>query len=53
MIGPAKDLLLFQIASDAAMQWVCGDAGAYYFWIRPNHLEARDFSGVQICLECH
>ena len=53
VIGPAKDLLLFQIASDDAMQWVWGDAGAYYFWIRPKHLEAKDFSGVQMRLECH
>lgn len=53
VIGPAKELLLFQIATDDAMHWVWGDGGAYYFWIRPKHLEAKDFSGVQMCLECH
>jgi hypothetical protein len=52
VIGPAKDLLLFQITCDDAMQWSCGDCGAYYFWIRPKHLEARDFSGVRMDLEC-
>ena len=53
VIGPAKDLLLFQIASDDAMQWMWGDGGAYYFWIRPKHLKSRDFSGVEMWLECH
>lgn len=52
-VGPASELLLFQIASDDAMHWCWGDAGAYYFWIRPGHLAARDFSGVQMHLECH
>jgi len=51
--GPAKDLLLFQIASDDAMHWCWGDAGAYYFWIKPKHLAAGDFSGVEMWLECH
>jgi hypothetical protein len=53
VIGPAKNLLLFQIASDDAMHWCWGDAGAYYFWIRPKHLAANDFSGVEMWLECH
>lgn len=52
-VGPASELLLFQIASDDAMHWCWGDVGAYYFWIRPGHLAARDFSGVQMHLECH
>ncbi|MEZ5364083.1 MAG: DUF1963 domain-containing protein [Bryobacterales bacterium] len=46
-------LLLFQIATDDAMLWVWGDAGACYFWIQPQDLEARDFSKVEIWLECH
>lgn len=53
VIGPTKDLLLFQIATDDAMNWCWGDGGCYYFYIRPEHLEALDFSGVQIELECH
>jgi uncharacterized protein YwqG len=52
-IGPAKELLLFQIASDDAMNWCWGDVGAYYFWIRPKHLKSGDFSGVRMDLECH
>ena len=51
--GPAKDLLLFQIASDDAMHWRWGDSGAYYFRIRPKHLAAGDFSGVQMWLESY
>lgn len=53
VIGPAKELLLFQIASDDAMHWCWGDIGAYYFWICPKHLVAGDFSGVRVGLECH
>lgn len=53
VIGPSKSLLLFQIATDDAMHWVWGDAGAYYFWIQPKDLEARDFSKVEMWLECH
>lgn len=48
-----RDLLLLQIATDDAMDWCWGDGGAYYFWIRPEHLEACDFSGVEVWLECH
>lgn len=51
--GPKTDLLLFQIASDDGMDWCWGDVGAYYFWIRPKHLAACDFSGVEMWLECH
>ena len=51
--GPKRDLLLLQIASDDAMDWCWGDVGAYYFWIRPKHLAAGDFSGVEMWLECH
>lgn len=51
VIGPARELLLFQIASDDAMQWAWGDGGACYFWITPDRLAARDFSGVTLRLE--
>jgi len=51
--GNFDQVLLLQIASDRAMDWCWGDVGAYYFWIRPEHLEKRDFSGVEVWLECH
>ncbi|MFT3940301.1 DUF1963 domain-containing protein [Rhodopseudomonas sp.] len=50
---PASQLLLLQIASDSGMDWCWGDGGAYYFWIKPHHLDAEDFSGVEMRLECH
>jgi hypothetical protein len=46
-------MLLMQIATDNAMDWCWGDGGVYFFWIRPEHLEACDFSGVEVWLECH
>jgi hypothetical protein len=46
-------MLLMQIATDDAMDWCWGDGGVYFFWIRPEHLEACDFSGVEVWLECH
>ncbi len=48
-----RDLLLLQIASDDAMDWCWGDGGVYFFWIRPENLEACDFTGVEVWLECH
>ncbi len=53
VIGPTRELLMFQIASDDAMHWCWGDAGAWYFWIRPADLEAGDYSRVTVTLECH
>lgn len=46
-------ILLMQIATDDAMDWCWGDGGVYFFWIRPEHLDACDFSGVEVWLECH
>lgn len=46
-------MLLIQIATDNAMDWCWGDGGVYFFWICPEHLEACDFSGVEVWLECH
>ncbi|WP_313622611.1 DUF1963 domain-containing protein [Achromobacter sp.] len=51
--GPQNQLLLLQIASDNGMDWCWGDVGAYYFWIRPEHLAAGDFSNVEMRLESH
>lgn len=52
-IGPTNTLLLLQVASDPAMNWVWGDAGVYYFWIRPDDLATGDFSKATAILECH
>ena len=52
-IGPTSELLLFQIASDDAMQWGWGNSGAYYFFLKPDELKALNFSSAQILLECH
>jgi len=52
-IGPAKELLLFQIATDDAMNWCWGDAGAYYLFINPDDLKNLDFSRARMDLECH
>ncbi len=53
MIGPTDRLLLFQLASDDAMQWCWGDAGAYYIYISPADLRRGDFGRASIVLECH
>jgi uncharacterized protein YwqG len=45
--------LLFQIATDDAMNWCWGDAGAYYAFIEPDDLERLAFSKAQLILECH
>ncbi|CAN7251676.1 DUF1963 domain-containing protein [Bradyrhizobium sp. LjRoot220] len=52
-VGPASELLLFQIASDDAMHWSWGDSGAFYFFLKPDALKALSFSRAQILLECH
>ncbi|BCW91131.1 hypothetical protein sos41_43100 [Alphaproteobacteria bacterium SO-S41] len=52
-IGPARELLVFQIATDDAMQWCWGDAGAYYVFAAPDALERLDFSDARLDLECH
>lgn len=51
--GPSADLLLLQLTSDDAMDWCWGDVGAYYFWVRSDHLASGDLSGAQLWLECH
>jgi hypothetical protein len=51
--GPTQHVLLFQVASDAAMQWCWGDIGAYYIFISPADLRHGDFERASIVLECH
>ncbi|MCR2833410.1 DUF1963 domain-containing protein [Parerythrobacter lacustris] len=48
-----RNMLLLQIATDIGMDWCWGDSGAYYFWIKPEHLARGDFSGTEVWLECH
>lgn len=51
--GPQSRLLLLQLATDDAMQWCWGDAGAYYAFIAPADLAAGDFDKADLWLECH
>ena len=52
-LGPVSEVLLFQIASDDAMHWVWGDAGAYYVFIDTDRLAKNDFTTVQAFFENH
>ncbi|MHC2335158.1 DUF1963 domain-containing protein [Bradyrhizobium sp. USDA 4454] len=52
-IGPASELLLFQIATDDAMHWCWGDVGAYYVFLEMGALKAMDFSKATMTLECY
>jgi hypothetical protein len=51
--GPQTRVLLFQIATDYAMQWCWGDAGAWYVFVDAARLAAHDVSQVDAWLECH
>lgn len=51
--GPTSSVLLFQIATDDAMHWVWGDAGAYYVFIDTDRLAAGDFSKLRAEFENH
>lgn len=51
-IGPEDGPLLFQIASDDAMNWMWGDAGAIFMSTSDVELSARRFDTFAI-LECH
>lgn len=44
-------VLLFQIASDAATGWICGDLGFVYVSISASDLEAGSFDKVRAWLE--
>lgn len=50
---PANQLLLFQIATDTAMHWMWGDAGAYYVFIDAERLAAGDFTRIEAWFENH
>ena len=51
--GPTRKVLLFQIATDDAMHWVWGDAGAYYIFVDTDRLAAGDFSKLDATFENH
>lgn len=51
--GPSQQVLLFQIASDNAMNWMWGDVGAIYVWIGVADLRAGRFDRAFAILECH
>ena len=51
-IGPDDPPLLFQIASDDALNWMWGDAGAIYLRTSEAELLACKFQGIGL-LECH
>jgi uncharacterized protein YwqG len=52
-IGPTRELLLFQIATDDAMHWCWGDVGAYYVLLDADALKAMDLSKATMTLECY
>ncbi|HXI05881.1 MAG: DUF1963 domain-containing protein [Bradyrhizobium sp.] len=51
--GAVKALLLFQIATDDAMHWCFGDAGACYVFLGVDALKEMDFSKATMTLECY
>lgn len=51
--GEASDwLLLLQVDSDGATNTDWGDTGRIYYWIRKQDVLQRDFSQVQVILQC-
>lgn len=51
--GAADWRLLLQIDTDEdGPDWMWGDCGRLYFWIRRDDLARRDFSGVWMILQC-
>jgi len=52
-VGPTEYLLLFQIASDGAMNWWWADVGAYYVFIDVKSLRRGDLSQAWLSLESH
>jgi uncharacterized protein YwqG len=49
---PRSYVLLFQIASDNAMEWTWGDAGAIYVYVGTDALKQNDFTQITAYLEC-
>jgi hypothetical protein len=51
--GRTEDLLLFQIASDGAMNWWWADVGAYYVVIDKMSLRKGDLSKARLYIDTH
>lgn len=51
--GSTGELLLLQLATDYALQWCWGDAGAYYAFIKSDALEDGAVDQAVLSLECH
>jgi hypothetical protein len=51
--GPQSEVLLFQVATDYAMQWCWGDAGAIYVFAGVARLAAHDFAAARGQMESH
>lgn len=49
----ARNLLLFQIASDGAMNWWWADVGAYYVYIDRKDFERGDLTKAWLDIETH
>ncbi len=47
------NIMLLQLVYDDMINWRFGDVGAYQFWISPEDLRARNWSGVRTTFECH
>ncbi|MBX3501246.1 MAG: DUF1963 domain-containing protein [Alphaproteobacteria bacterium] len=52
-VGPTRQLLLFQIASDGAMNWWWADVGAYYVYIDVKDMKVGAFSKAWLEIETH
>ncbi|BCY06821.1 YwqG family protein [Actinoplanes sp. L3-i22] len=50
--GAGDWLLLWQIDTDDTMDWIWGDSGRLYYWIRRQDLAARRFDQVWLVLQC-
>lgn len=50
--APTDWQLLFQMDSDSAPDTEWGDTGRIYYWIRKRDLANRDFSQVELILQC-
>ena len=51
--GPQQRLLLLQVATDDAMFFCWGDAGAIYAFIEPAALDRGEVDRAELRLECH
>jgi uncharacterized protein YwqG len=47
-----NEILLLQLKGDEALGWHSNIGCVLQFWITPEALERRDFSGVEVTLEC-